>query len=84
MYVPSAEVPAAAAANHGTAFDIPGVQFGHQGALCSFDAFIAHYRLGIDPALNRLADIVRAAGFRRVSTRNFSGGIAALTSGRKI
>jgi len=36
------------------------------------------------PNQERFADMVRAAGFGRVSTRNFSGGIAALTSGWKI
>ena len=36
------------------------------------------------PNQERFADIVRAAGFRRVTTRNFSGGIAALTSGWKL
>jgi rhodanese-related sulfurtransferase len=81
VYVPSAEVPAAAAANHGTAFDIPGVQFGHHGALCGFDAFIAHYRLGIDPALNRLADIVRAADTDRLSASPQAPGLLAISIG---
>jgi hypothetical protein len=31
------------------------------GEQCSFDAFIKHYRLGGDPALERLALIVRGA-----------------------
>jgi len=36
------------------------------------------------PNQERFADMVRAAGFGRVSVRNFSGGIAALTSGWKL
>lgn len=36
------------------------------------------------PNQERFADMVRAAGFARVSVRNFSGGIAALTSGWKL
>jgi demethylmenaquinone methyltransferase/2-methoxy-6-polyprenyl-1,4-benzoquinol methylase len=36
------------------------------------------------PNQERFSDMVRAAGFGRVKVRNFSGGIAALTSGWKI
>jgi demethylmenaquinone methyltransferase/2-methoxy-6-polyprenyl-1,4-benzoquinol methylase len=36
------------------------------------------------PNQERFADMVRTAGFGRVKVRNFSGGIAALTSGWKI
>ncbi len=36
------------------------------------------------PNQERFADMVRSAGFGRVSFRNFSGGIAALTSGWKL
>ena len=43
-----------------TPFDIPGVELTHDGPLCSFDAFLKKYRL-VDPALQRLAVIVRAA-----------------------
>ncbi len=36
------------------------------------------------PSQERFADMLRAAGFRRVDYRNFSGGIAALHSGWKL
>jgi demethylmenaquinone methyltransferase/2-methoxy-6-polyprenyl-1,4-benzoquinol methylase len=36
------------------------------------------------PNQERFADLIRAAGFKRVSYRNFSGGIAALHSGWKL
>ncbi len=36
------------------------------------------------PNQERFADMIRTAGFGRVSYRNFSGGIAALHSGWKI
>ena len=41
-------------------YDIPDVEFTHEGDLCSFDAFIKHFRLN-DPALDELALIVRGA-----------------------
>ncbi len=81
LYVPSAEVRAAAEAKNATAFDIPGVPFGHHGEQCSFDAFIAHYRLGADPALARLATIVRAADTDRLDTSPQAPGLLALSIG---
>jgi hypothetical protein len=41
-------------------YDIPDVEFSHDGELCSFDAFLKFYRLK-DPALEELARIVRGA-----------------------
>jgi hypothetical protein len=41
-------------------FDVPGVQLGHHGERCSFDAFLERYRL-TDPALLALGEIVRGA-----------------------
>jgi rhodanese-related sulfurtransferase len=81
LYVPSVEVRTAAQANSATAFDIPGVAFGHHGEQCSFDAFIAHYRLGADPALTRLATIVRAADTDRLDTSPQAPGLLAFSIG---
>jgi hypothetical protein len=41
-------------------FDVPGVELAAPPGGCGFDAFVAKYRLH-DPALIRIADIVRAA-----------------------
>lgn len=81
LYVPSAEVRATAEASRGIAFDIPGVAFGHDGALCSFDAFIARCRLRADPALVRLADIVRAADTDRLADSPQAPGLLAVSIG---
>jgi rhodanese-related sulfurtransferase len=81
MYVPSAEVRATAEANHGTAFDIPGADFGHDGARCSFDAFLERYRLRGDPALVRLAEIVRAADTDRTTDSPQASGLLAISIG---
>jgi rhodanese-related sulfurtransferase len=59
-YVAADQVEAAGQDLKATPYDIPGVAFSHEGNLCSFDAFIG--RFGIkDPALDRLAVIVRGA-----------------------
>lgn len=44
----------------GTPFDMRGVELGHHGGRCSFEAFLERYRL-TDPALAEIAAIVRDA-----------------------
>jgi hypothetical protein len=60
LYVPTAEVMREAQQQHAVPFDVPGVVLTHEGPRCSFDAFLKKYGLH-DPALARLATIVRAA-----------------------
>jgi hypothetical protein len=44
-----------------TPFDVPGVELGHHGKECSFDAILKKYSLAADPALQLLARIVNGA-----------------------
>jgi len=60
IYVPKDRVMSEAERLGAMPFDVPGVELGHHGPLCSFDAFIRKYALN-DPALVRLALIVRGA-----------------------
>ena len=48
-------------------YDVKGVEFGHHGQECSFDALVKKHGLDLDPALVLLAKIVRGAqaGLRR-------------------
>lgn len=80
LYVPLAQVHAIAAQTGGVPFDVPDVEFGHVGDRCSFDAFVQKYRLG-DPALSRLADIVRGADTGRPELTLQSPGLLALSAG---
>src|ERR687884_454410 len=65
LYVPTDQVFAVAKETGAVPYDIPGAEpFSHDGELCSFDAFIRHYGLK-DPALDRLAVIVRGADTAR-------------------
>src|SRR5829696_7695661 len=48
------------AVSDGTVFDVPGCDLGHHGEDVSFDSFLKKYGLA-DPALQLLAEIVRAA-----------------------
>ena len=60
LFVPDADVMATAAREGATPYDVPGVELGHHGERCSFDAFLDKYRL-TDSALQALALIVRGA-----------------------
>ena len=65
LYVSAAEVLATAKEQDAIPFDVPDVELSHVGELCSFDAFLGKYQL-TDPALQRLAVIVRAADTNRL------------------
>ena len=80
LYVPAAEVLRVAQTEDAVPFDIPGVALTHDGPLCSFDAFLAKYRLE-DPGLARLAEIVRGADTSRLDLAPQSAGLYAISLG---
>ena len=80
LYVPSRSVLETAATTGAVPYDIPGVEMGHVGPLCSFDAFLAKYEL-TDPALQQLAHIVRGADTSRLDLTPQSAGLYALSLG---
>ena len=80
LYVPANDVRDVAERTGATPYDIPNVKFGHVGDKCSFDAFIAEYKLTA-PGLDRLADIVRGADTSRPELTPQSPGLLAISSG---
>ncbi|MDX1375664.1 MAG: chromate resistance protein [Burkholderiales bacterium] len=80
LYVPTPEVRRVAAERDAVPYDIPDVEFSHSGELCSFDAFLATYRL-TDPALADLALIVRGADTDRHDFAPQAAGLAAVSLG---
>src|SRR5688572_19840011 len=80
LYVPAGEVVEVARKTGATPYDIPGVEMTHVGELCSFDAFLAKYRL-TDPALDQLATIVRGADTSRLDLAPESPGLYAVSLG---
>ena len=80
LYVPAGEVLAVAEATGAVPYDIPGVEMGHVGELCSFDAFLAKHQLD-DPALQQLAAIVRGADTSRLDLTPQSAGLYAISQG---
>ncbi len=61
LFVPADQVPAVAGREGAVPFDVPGVEFGHHGKECSFDALVKKHGLDRDPALVLLARIVNGA-----------------------
>jgi rhodanese-related sulfurtransferase len=80
FYVPSGEVRDFAAANGATAYDVPGVTYTHVGSQCSFDAFIRLHELD-DPALAKLATIVRGADTASLHLAAESAGLLGVSRG---
>jgi rhodanese-related sulfurtransferase len=81
LYVPTKEVMGTAKARDAVPYDVPDAHFTHEGDLCSFDAFIAHYGLKGDPALVQLARIVRGADTARLDLAPQAPGLAAVSLG---
>ncbi len=79
-YVPNDQVLTLARQTGAIPYDIPGVELTHVGELCSFDAFLKKYQLD-DPALTRLAVIVRGADTSRLDLAPQSAGLYAISLG---
>ena len=80
LYVPATDVQRIARETGATPYDVPGVEMGHVGDRCSFDAFLLKYRL-TDPALARLATIVRGADTDRLDLAPQCAGLVAISQG---
>lgn len=80
IYVPVGDVLRIAQETGAIPYDIPSVELSHSGELCSFDAFLTKYGLD-DPALKRLAVIVRGADTSRLDLTPQSAGLYAVSLG---
>jgi hypothetical protein len=78
--VPEGQVPGTAREKTATPYDVAGVEFTHHGERCSFDAFLDKFHLQ-DPALDRLATIVRAADTSRLELAPQAPGLLAISQG---
>jgi hypothetical protein len=80
LYVPTNQVIGIATDLAATPYDIDGVEFGHEGDRCSFDAIIRVYDMK-DPPLDHLAKIVRGADTSRHELTPECGGLFAISLG---
>ena len=61
LFVPEDQVMEVATREGAIPFDVKGVEFGHHGKECSFDALVKKHSLDSDPAIVLLAKIVNGA-----------------------
>jgi hypothetical protein len=82
LYAPRDQVLAVAEREGATPYDIPDAELGHHGQECSFDAIVHRYSLDQnDPALARLALIVRGADTQQRDLTPESRGLVAIAQG---
>jgi len=80
LFVPASEVLEVAKREGATPYDVPGVELGHHGDRCAFDAFLEKYQLN-DRALHALAVIVRGADTDAREITPESWGLYAVATG---
>lgn len=80
LFVPAADVLPVAERSGAIPYDVSGVELGHVGDQCSFDAFLRKYDLR-EPGLARLAVIVRGADTGRPELTPESPGLLAISLG---
>ena len=84
LFVQKDRVMEVAAREGATPFDVPGVELGHRGAQCSFDAIVRKYGLAKDPAMSLLARIVRGADTDAEDAPAESAGLRAVAEGFRM
>jgi rhodanese-related sulfurtransferase len=80
FYVASDQVVNAGLELDAVPYDVDGVEITHVGPTCSFDTLISHYDIH-DPALNRVALIVRGADTARLDLAPEAAGLLAISLG---
>ncbi len=80
IYVPAEQVLTEAKAIGAIPYDIPDVEFTHEGERCSFDTILRIYDI-VDPPLQRLALIVRGADTSRHDLAPQCSGLFAISLG---
>jgi hypothetical protein len=83
LFVPTDEVMSVAKREDAIPFDVPGAEMGHHGDECAFDAILKKYGPQDDPALARVAAIVRGADTANKDLTPESRGLDALAHGFK-
>ncbi|MCS4538422.1 MAG: chromate resistance protein [Thaumarchaeota archaeon] len=83
LFVPADKVLSVAESKRAAPFDVEGVEFGHHGDKCTFDALIEKYNLK-DAALFELAKIVRGADTDAKNLTPYSNGLEAIAEGFRI
>ena len=80
LFVAASEVEAVAKREGAIPFDAPGIELGHHGSECSFEAILLKYGLK-DKALLRMAKIINAADIDPLDADPIAAGLEAIATG---
>jgi hypothetical protein len=80
VFVPADQVLTKANELGAIPFDIPNVEYSHDGSFCTFDAIIKKHNL-TDPAVLQLAVIVRGANTDRFGIAPQAAGLWSISAG---
>lgn len=80
IYVPKDQVFVKAKELNAIAYDIPGAEYSHVGALCTFDFIVKKHHIA-DPAIHQLALIVRGADTDSFELAPQAAGLWAISAG---
>jgi hypothetical protein len=83
LFVPVEKIEESVKKDKAIPYDAPGVELGHRGDRCSFDAIVEKYKIK-DPAVLELAKIVRAADTDRMEAVPEAAGLEAVMTGLGI
>jgi hypothetical protein len=80
LFVPVEKIEETVQKEKAIPYDAPGVELGHHGDKCSFDAVVEKYKIK-DPAVLELAKIVRAADTDNMEMAPEAAGMEAVMTG---
>lgn len=80
LFVPVEKIDETVKKQKAIPYDTPGVELGHHGDKCSFDAVVEKYKIK-DPAVLDLARIVRAADTDKMEMAPEAAGLEATMTG---
>jgi hypothetical protein len=83
LFVPVEKIEETVKKEKAIPYDAPGLELGHHGDKCSFDAIVEKYKIK-DPAVLELAKIVRAADTDTMETAPEASGLEAVMTGLGI
>jgi hypothetical protein len=83
LFVPVEKIEDTVKKEKALPYDAPGVELGHHGDKCSFDAIVEKYKIR-DPVVLELAKIVRAADTDKMEMAPEAAGMEAVMAGLGI
>jgi Uncharacterized conserved protein, COG4275 len=83
LFVPADKVMEVARREGAIPFDVKGAELGHHGNECTFDAIVKKYKIE-DPAIEKLAMVVRGADTQNKNLTPESPGLDSIAEGFRL